>query len=80
MTSTKPTPRFQVGDRVIHKPSPFGQPKDATRSKHRAGVVMAVSYKKNKRGATQPWFTIKFDNSERMEQFMSARIAPEENN
>ena len=79
MTPTKSTTRFQIGDRVIHKPSPFGRPKDATRSKHRAGVVMAVTYKKNKRGATQPWFTVKFDNSERMEQFMSARIAPEEN-
>ena len=68
-------PKYEVGDRVIHKSNPF-----SGHRRERHGAVVKVIYKTNTRGARFPWFEIKFDNSDRTETFMASRIAPEESN
>ena len=70
-----PTPKYKVGDRVIHKSNPF-----SGHRRERHGSVVNVIHKTNARGARFPWFEIKFDGSERTETFMASRIAPEEPN
>ena len=68
-----PKPKYEVGDRVIHKSNPF-----SGHRRERHGSVVKVIYKKNTKGAWFPWFEIKFDNSDRTETFMASRIALEE--
>lgn len=68
-------PKYEVGDRVIHKSNPFS---GLRRERH--GSVVNVVYKKNAKGARFPWFEIKFDGSDRVEAFMASRISPEESN
>ena len=73
----KPTRRFSVGDRIIHKSNPFGTVQGSRRVRH--GVVVDITYKVNARGAKHPYITVKFDNSERQETFMATRIEHEVN-
>ena len=41
------------------------------------GVVVGITYKTNARKAKHPYITVKFDNSERTEDFMQSRIEHE---
>ena len=68
---------FAIGDRVIHKSNPFSTVQGQRRLRH--GVVVDITYKTNARGAKHPYITVKFDNSERQETFMSSRIEHEAN-
>ena len=76
-SNRKPTRRFSVGDRIIHKSNPFSTVQGSRRVKH--GVVVDITYKVNARGAKHPYIVVKFDNSSRHETFMATRIEREAN-
>jgi hypothetical protein len=70
--------RFAVGDRVIRKFNPFSVTGNAPKTMPvKRGVVVAITYKTNIRKASHPYVTVKFDGSERTEDFMQSRIEHE---
>ena len=75
----KPKPlRFAVGDRVIRKLSPFSNTGNAPKTMPvKRGVVVDITYKINARKAKHPYITVKFDGSERTEEFTQARLEHE---
>ena len=64
----------QRGHHLVRRAKPGA---DLVRHAVKRGVVVAITYKTNIRKASHPYVTVKFDGSERTEDFMQSRIEHE---
>jgi hypothetical protein len=75
MASKKAQLKFNVGDRVLHKPAVLAASQSALPPRTKLGVIEEIQYKSNRRGASIPWLKIKWDSSCFSEWHMTMRIA-----